>query len=81
MMPALGFWARRLCLLALLAAGALFALDNPHVVSVSLLETTLDVPLYWLVFVAVAVGFFPGFLIGWFGRHTPRNPSLNALPE
>jgi uncharacterized integral membrane protein len=56
-------WARALLGLILLACGALFAADNAHPVTLHLPWGPLDVPVYQVVFVALALGFFSGFLL------------------
>lgn len=76
-------WTRRALAVVLLCLGGAFAVENTHTTPLTVLDTTLDIPLYWVVFVAVSVGFFPGFIMGWLNR-TPKPPKINhteTLPE
>jgi len=76
MTTAASVWTRRALAVVLLCLGGAFALENTHKTPLTVLDTTLDIPLYWVVFVAVSVGFFPGFILGWLNR-APKVPKLN----
>ena len=66
--------------LPLLIVAVVFAVTNRHAVPVRLwpLQVELELPLYLLVLVALAVGLLAGALIGWIGAGGARRRAREA---
>ena len=55
-------WLRRTAGLLLLAAGALFAMDNTHTLTLNSLVGSIELPTYLVLFTTLGFGFVAGLL-------------------
>ncbi len=69
-------WLQRLILLALLAIGAIFTLENRHSILINSGGHTYEVPLYLVVFTLLSTGFIIGVIITSLGRRTPKKEQV-----
>lgn len=61
-MSTLMLWLRRTAGLLLLAAGALFAMDNTHSLTLNSLVGSMELPTYLVLFATLGFGFVAGLL-------------------